>query len=106
MARAARGCARLSMTPLPIMVSQKGMRISSTNWRSMLDVSLRFAPAPMTNSGWVQAWAAEEEKKMSVACSLQHLLTVCLSMLVNTAKELGTQHNKLFKSVYPSDDNS
>ena len=47
----AEGGALLSMTPLPIMVSQKGTPISSTNCRSMLDVSLRFAPAPITSSG-------------------------------------------------------
>ena len=45
------GRARLSMTPLPCCVSQKGMPTASTKWRSMLDVILRFAPAPITSSG-------------------------------------------------------
>jgi len=58
--RGRQGPARLSMTPLPIMVSQNGMPISSTNFRSMLDVSLRFAPAPMTSSGWEHACRAAD----------------------------------------------
>ena len=60
----AEGCALLSMTPLPIMVSQNGMPISSTNCRSMLDVSLRFAPAPITSSGWLHACAAEGRRML------------------------------------------
>ena len=59
------------MTPLPIMVSQNGMPISSTNCRSMLDVSLRFAPAPITSSGWLHACAANRGSMMvSAGCQV------------------------------------
>ena len=48
---------RLSMTPLPCWVSQKGMPTASTNRRSMLLVIFRFAPAPMTSSGCFASYA-------------------------------------------------
>jgi hypothetical protein len=40
-----------STTPLPIWVLRNGMPVRSTNARSISDVSLRFAPAPIISSG-------------------------------------------------------
>lgn len=45
------------MTPLPIWDSTQGILVRSTNWRSMLEVILRLAPAPITSSGCLETCA-------------------------------------------------
>lgn len=68
------------MTPLPIWLSTQGILVSSTKRRSMLDVILRFAPAPITSSGCLHACAqAVKLHSFSVFCG--KLCWLVLSLL-------------------------
>ena len=62
-------CSRASMTPLPIWLSTQGILVSSTKRRSMLDVILRFAPAPITRSGCLHACAQKKENDLFMLSS-------------------------------------